>query len=122
MKAAVYYKYGSPNNISIAEIAKPVPKDDEVLVKIHSASINARDWRMLRGKPFVVRFINGLVKPKNILLGADIAGTIETAGNSIIRFKHGRHRFMGVFHLVEGVLSGSMLVRKKVYSHQCQPT
>ena len=87
MKAAVYYKYGSPDIISIATIAKPVPKDDEVLVQIKAASVNAYDWHLLRAKPFFTRALSGLFKPKNNILGADIAGIVAATGNKATKFK-----------------------------------
>ena len=89
MKAAVYYKYGSADNIRIADVAKPIPKGDEALVKIYSASINAADWRVLRGKPFIARLAKGLIKPKNPVPGTDMAGVIEALGSSATRLKPG---------------------------------
>ena len=80
MKAAVYHKYGSPDVIKIAEVSKPVPKEGEVLIKIHASSVNAYDWHLLRAKPFFTRLISGIFKPKNNILGADIAGVVETTG------------------------------------------
>ena len=80
MKAAVYHKYGSPDGIKVTEVPKPVPKEDEVLIRIHAASVNAYDWHLLRAKPFFTRFISGLFRPKNKILGADIAGTVESPG------------------------------------------
>ncbi len=64
MKAIVYRKYGSPNVLKLEEVGKPSPKDDEVLVKVHAASVNAWDWDLLRGTPFVNHVGGGLLKPK----------------------------------------------------------
>ena len=81
MKAIVYEKYGSPDVLEFREIEKPVPKDDEVLVKVHAASLNAYDWHLMRADPFLVRLMGmGFLKPKNKILGADIAGKIEAVG------------------------------------------
>src|SRR6266699_6379547 len=76
MKAIVYHTYGSPDVLKLEDVQKTVPKDDEVLVHVHAASVNAADWHLLRGKPFLARFANGLQKPKNTKLGADVAGRV----------------------------------------------
>ena len=89
MKAAVYYKYGSPDMISIAEVGKPVPKDGEVLIQIKAASIGAYDCHLLRAKPFFTRGLSGLFKPKNKILGADIAGVVVETGNTVTKYKVG---------------------------------
>jgi len=93
MKAAVYYKYGSPDVINIAEVEKPTPKDGEVLIHIKAASVNAYDWHLLRAKPFFTRALSGLVKPKNNILGADIAGVVAEVGNGVSKFKVGNEVF-----------------------------
>ena len=81
MQAIVRTKYGSPDVLQLKEIEKPTPEDDEALVKVHAASVNAADWHLLRGKPFLVRLAGyGLLKPKNKLLGSDIAGRVSFAG------------------------------------------
>lgn len=84
MKAAVYTKYGFPNEVlKITEVEKPTPKNDEVLVKIHASSINSWDWDLVRGIPRIYRLIFGLFKPKFNTPGIDIAGTIETVGENV---------------------------------------
>ena len=80
MKAIVYTKYGSPDVLQLKEVEKPVPKDDEVLIKVHASSVNAYDWHMLRADPFFMRLMAGLFKPKNKILGADVAGRVEAVG------------------------------------------
>ena len=78
MKAIVYTKYGPPDVLQLKEVEKPIPKDNEVLITVHAASANATDWHLLRGEPFLIRLMgNGLLKPKNKILGADIAGRVE---------------------------------------------
>ena len=89
MKAAVYYKYGSPDVIRITEVPKPTPKDGEVLIQVKAASLNAYDWHLLRAKPFFTRALSGLFKPKNNILGADVAGVVEEVGNGITKYKSG---------------------------------
>ncbi|HYF68358.1 MAG TPA: NAD(P)-dependent alcohol dehydrogenase [Ohtaekwangia sp.] len=92
MKAIVYERYGSPDVLSLKEIPQPVPKANEVLVKVHAASINSWDYDMLRGEPFIVRMW-GLFKPKYIIPGADIAGRVEAVGNQVKKFKPGDEVF-----------------------------
>ncbi|MCC6192498.1 MAG: NAD(P)-dependent alcohol dehydrogenase [Anaerolineales bacterium] len=89
MKAIVSIKYGSPDVMEFKEIAKPTHKDDEVLVKVYAAGVNAADWRWLRGDPLVGRFMYGLLKPKNPVLGADIAGVVEAVGANVTAFQPG---------------------------------
>ena len=94
MKAIVYHKYGSPDVLELKEVEKPTPKDDEVLVKVHAASLNAADWHLLRGKPFLVRLMGfGLLKPKNKILGADMAGRVEAVGRNVKQFQPGDEVF-----------------------------
>jgi len=94
MKAIIYHKYGSPDVLELKEIEKPTPKDNEVLVKIHAASVNAYDWHLLRADPFLVRLMGGgLLKPKNQILGADIAGRVEVVGRKVKQFQPGDEVF-----------------------------
>ena len=94
MKAIVYHKYGSPNVLKLEEIEKPTPQDNEVLVKVHAASVNAADWHIMRGKPFLVRLMGfGLLKPKNKILGSDIAGRVEAVGRNVKQFQPGDEVF-----------------------------
>lgn len=89
MKAVVYSKYGSVNELQLQEVAKPSPKENEVLIKIHAASVNSWDWVLLKGKPFLVRLIGGLFKPRCKILGADAAGTVESIGKNVKDFQAG---------------------------------
>jgi NADPH:quinone reductase-like Zn-dependent oxidoreductase len=90
MKAIVRNKYGSPDVLKLCEIDKPKPKDNQVLVEIHAASVNPLDWHVLRGKPFLVRLMGfGLLKPKQQILGADIAGRVEAVGKDVTQFRIG---------------------------------
>jgi len=88
VKAIVYEKYGTPDVLQLKEAAKPVPGEDEVLVKVHAASINDWDLGLLYGD-FINRMLNGLRKPRRNILGSDIAGKIETVGKKVKRFKAG---------------------------------
>ena len=94
MKAIVYHKYGSPDVLKLEEVQEPTPRDDEVLIKVHAASVNDWDWGLLRGKPFANRVLSGLLKPKRIkILGADIAGRVEAVGRNIKLFQPGDEVF-----------------------------
>src|SRR5258708_664345 len=86
MKAMVYTQYGPPDVLQLTEVAKPVPKDDEVLIKIHAASVNPVDLYLMRGKPMFVRLIGGLFKPKRTVPGTDIAGRVEAVGKNVNQF------------------------------------
>ena len=89
MKAITYTQYGTPDVLKLVETDKPIPKDGEVLVKIHAASVNALDWHLLTADIFLVRFGEGLFKPKRSRLGADMAGVVEAVGSGITQFKPG---------------------------------
>jgi NADPH:quinone reductase-like Zn-dependent oxidoreductase len=95
MKAAVHRCYGSPDVIRIEDVEKPSPADEEVLVKIRAASVNALDWRSLRGEPTVMRLDGGLGSPQNVRLGVDYAGVVEAVGRNVTRFKPGDEVFGG---------------------------
>jgi NADPH:quinone reductase-like Zn-dependent oxidoreductase len=90
MKAAVRVKYGLPNEVlRIQEIDKPIPKADEVLVKVYAASINRSDYHVLTGKPAFMRLLTGLSKPRLIVVGSDFAGQVEAIGSAVTAFKAG---------------------------------
>ena len=95
MRAIVYHTYGSPDVLKLEEVQKPVPQDDEVLVKVHAASVNAGDWaHLLGGKPFLMRLMGyGFLKPKNTILGSDIAGRVEAVGRNVKQFQSGDEVF-----------------------------
>ena len=89
MQAIVYTRYGSPDVLQIKDIEKPTPKDNEVLVHVHAAAANPLDWHFMRGAPFLARFAFGLLKPKNTLLGADVAGRVAAVGSTVTQFQIG---------------------------------
>jgi NADPH:quinone reductase-like Zn-dependent oxidoreductase len=93
MKAIVYTEYGSSDVLQLEEVEKPAPKEDEVLVKVYAASVNAGDWHALRGEPFLQRLETGLLKPGNKILGADIAGRVEAVGSNVKQFQPGDEVF-----------------------------
>ena len=93
MKATVREKYGRPDVLMLKEIARPVPKATEVLIKVLAASVNKADWFMLQGKPLPARLMTGLIKPKFPVLGADIVGIVEQTGSAVTQYKPGDEVF-----------------------------
>ena len=95
MKAIVYSDYGL-SNLKLENIEKPVPNDDQILVKVRAASINPYDWHFVEGTPYIMRMMGvGLRKPKDIQLGVDFAGTVEAVGKNVTQFKPGDDVFGG---------------------------
>jgi NADPH:quinone reductase-like Zn-dependent oxidoreductase len=92
MKAVVYYEYGPPEVLRLAEVEKPVPKETEVLIKVHAASINGSDREGLIGKPLYAR-LGGLRRPRHPILGSDVAGRVEAAGRNVKEFRPGDEVF-----------------------------
>lgn len=96
MKAIQFTRYGSPDVLQLAEVEKPAPTEDRVLVKVHAAAANPLDWHRVRGAPFLVRLSEGMFKPKNPKLGADVAGWVEAVGSAVTKFKPGDEVFGGI--------------------------
>jgi NADPH:quinone reductase-like Zn-dependent oxidoreductase len=101
MKAIVYYQYGSPDVLKCAEIAKPSPGDDEVLIRVRAASVNPYDYHFMRGTPYLVRIAAGVRKPKDKRLGTDVAGQVEAVGRNVTQIKPGDE----VFGLCKGAFA-----------------
>ncbi|GIV77356.1 NAD(P)-dependent alcohol dehydrogenase [Litorilinea aerophila] len=99
MKAIFAPKYGSPDVLELREVEKPTPEADEVLIRIHAASVNAGDWHLLRADPFLIRLMYGLTAPRHPILGSDVSGTVEAIGKDVTQFQVGDEVF--------GDLSGS---------------
>ena len=94
MKAIVQERYGSPDVLELREIDKPNVKDDEVLVRVHAASVHADVWHIMKGVPYVLRIMGaGLRKPKNRVPGTDLAGHVESVGRNVTRFRPGEEVF-----------------------------
>ena len=90
MKAIVYHEYGSPENLALQDVEMPAIKDDEVLVKVHAASVNWLDWHFLTGTPFMARIMaGGFLKPGNKILGIDLAGRVEAVGTNVSQLQLG---------------------------------
>lgn len=98
MKAIIYHEYGSPDNLDLAEMGMPDIKDDKVLVKVLGTSVNWHDWHFLTGTPFLARIMAGLFKPKNEVLGLDLAGRVEAVGENVTQFQPGDEVFGSTSH------------------------
>ena len=93
MKASIRIKYGSPSNIKIEDIEEPIPKDDEVLIKVYATTVNRTDCANLTAKPFIMRFVLGLFRPRKTILGTDFAGEVITIGKNVKSFNVGDKGF-----------------------------
>ncbi len=98
MKAMVSMKYGPPDDVlELTEVERPTPKDYEVLLKVHAASVNPADWHLLRGDPYIARLQLGLRKPKERVLGCDVAGQVEAVGKNVTMLQPGDEVFGSPF-------------------------
>ena len=96
MKAVVYTDYGSPDVLEIRDVKKPVPNDDQILIKVRAAAVNPLDWHFMEGTPYIMRAMGvGLRKPKIPRLGVDVAGRVEAVGKNVTQFKAGDEVFGG---------------------------
>ena len=97
MKAMVNMKYGPPDVLRLTAVEEPVPRDDEVLLKVHAASVNPADWHLLRGTPYIARLQIGLRRPKETVLGCDVAGQVEAVGKNVTMLQPGDEVFGSPF-------------------------
>lgn len=95
MKALVARCYGAPDVLTVEQVAKPTPADDQLLVKVHAAALNPVDWHTMRGSPYLMRVSSGFGTPKDPRVGVDFAGTVEAVGKNVTRFKPGDEVFGG---------------------------
>ncbi len=93
MKASIYTEYGPPSVLEIREVEKPVPKENEILVRVHATTVNRTDCAMLRAKPFIMRFFTGLFTPRKPILGTEFAGTVEAVGAAVTSYRVGDNVF-----------------------------
>ncbi len=97
MRAIVYKEYGDASVLKVEDVAKPVVKDGELLVKVMASTVTAADWRFRRADPFLIRFVQGLFKPKKQVLGMEMSGVVEAVGAGVTRFAVGDEIFADVF-------------------------
>jgi NADPH:quinone reductase-like Zn-dependent oxidoreductase len=114
MKAMVYTKYGPPDVLQLLEAEKPAPRDDEVLIRVHAASVNPYDLHYLTGKPLPLRLKSGVLKPKRKILGIDIAGRIESVGRDAQQFQQGDEVFGDISGCGGGGFAEHVSVSEKV--------
>lgn len=112
MKAIVRDTYGPPSVLRLADIPTPAVDDQGVLVRVHAASANAGDWRLLRGTPLAFRLVAGLTKPKFKIIGNDIAGTVEAVGRNVTHFKRGDEVFGDVSRCGFGAYAEYVVARE----------
>jgi NADPH:quinone reductase-like Zn-dependent oxidoreductase len=117
LKAIVYNKYGTIDVLRLEDVEKPAPKENEVLIKVHAASINSWDWDLLRGKPYLAR-IGGLFKPQYSVLGADIAGQVEAVGSNVQRFVPGDEVFGDISGCGWGGFAEYVSVQEHALTHK----
>ncbi|CAN5597664.1 NAD(P)-dependent alcohol dehydrogenase [soil metagenome] len=110
MKAIVYCDYGSPDVLKLEEIERPVPNDDQVLIKVRAASVNPYDWHFMRGIPYIMRTQIGLRKPKSRRFGVDVAGEIAAVGRNVRQFKVGDE----VFGACDGALAEYCIAKARM--------
>ena len=102
MKAVVHDRYGPPEVLRLEEVERPVPKDDELLVRVHATTVNRTDCHVRGAKPFLWRFFTGLLRPKERILGSELAGEVEAVGTAVSEFEVGDHVFGITAYLSEG--------------------
>ncbi len=120
MKAIVYTQYGPPEDVlQLQNVAKPVPKPDQVLIEVQAASVNAIDWRMVRADPFFIRFGNGLSRPaKHTIPGADVAGRIVEVGANVTRLKVGDEVFGDLANFGSGGFAEYVCAPEPILAHK----
>jgi len=110
MKAVLLMKFGPPEGLRLQEVPKPVPKENQVLIEVRAASVNAADYRIMRAKPFFLRLMfGGFTKPKDKRVGLDVAGRVEAVGEDVRRFKPGDE----VFGTAKGAFAEYALAREE---------
>jgi NADPH:quinone reductase-like Zn-dependent oxidoreductase len=109
MKAIFHTKYGPPDVLQLKEVERPTPKENQVLIKVHAASVNAGDYRVMRAKPILIRpMVGGLLRPKDPRFGSDVAGRVEAVGENVKQFQPGDE----VFGCAKGAFAEYVLARE----------
>jgi NADPH:quinone reductase-like Zn-dependent oxidoreductase len=118
MKAIVQEKYGSPDVLQVADVLKPKLEEGEVLIHIKATALNAPDWRLLRGKPFLMRLMTGISRPKNKIKGSEFSGTVVAIGNNVNNYKKGDHVIGDVADAGFGAFADYICVKSSLLAHK----
>lgn len=118
MKAILCTKYGRTEELQFSEVPKPVPKENEILIKVHAAAVNDYDWSLVQGKPFIYRLFFGLTKPKRPIPGMELAGVVEEAGASATLFKAGDEVYGDISHYGFGSFAEYICINEKAVVHK----
>lgn len=118
MKAIIQEIYGPASVLKLVEVKKPTPKDDEVLVHVKATSLNAPDWRLLRGKPMMMRLSSGIFRPKHIIKGTDVSGIVSEMGKGVTRFKVGDEVYGDLADAGFGAFADYVSVKETLLVHK----
>ncbi len=118
MKAIIQEKYGEASTLKVSEMVKPSPKSGEVLVRVVATSLNAPDWRLLKGSPFLVRLSSGLFKPKHVIKGTDVSGVVEEVGPGVGRYKVGDAVYCDLADSGFGAFADYVSVKEDLLAHK----
>ena len=118
MKAILCTKYGRTDELQFSEVSKPVPKENEVLIKVHAAAVNDYDWSLVQGKPFIYRLFFGLTKPKRPIPGMELAGVVEEAGANATLFKAGDAVYGDISNYGFGSFAEYICINEKAVVHK----
>ena len=121
MRAVVYDRYGPPDVQRLEDVEQPVPKEDEVLVKIHATTVTRTDCGVRGGKPFIIRFFFGLLRPKQRILGTELAGEVEAVGAAVSEFAIGDHVFGSTNAFKSGAHADFICLRQSAPLAQSRP-
>ena len=118
MKAIILTKYGGPDSLQIKDIDKPIPKEHEVLIKVHAAAINDYDWSLMRGKPYLYRLMFGITKPKKKIPGMELSGVIEALGHNARKFKTGDAAYGDISEYGFGAFAEYVCINEQALVHK----
>jgi len=119
MKALIFEKYGLPEKVlKLSDQGTPVPKNNEVLVKIHCKAINDYDWSVVRGKPLLYRLMFGLIKPKSKIMGMELSGTVVQVGAAVQDFSVGDEVFGDTSNYGFGTFAAYISIHHKALVHE----
>jgi NADPH:quinone reductase-like Zn-dependent oxidoreductase len=112
VKAIRRVRFGGPEHLALQEIDIPTPNDDQVLVRVRASSVNAHDWHVARGKPYLARFSEGFVRPKTGEIGVDLAGIVEAVGANVTHLKPGDEAYGSRFGAYAELVAGKTMAPK----------